>query len=280
MNTRQLMLIAGFSAFSAGGAFAATVGQWTFDETSGDTFLDSSGNNRNLTATNPQPLGSGWHRDTDQPAIAPVGGRSLNADSPRVIESASSDVYSLGKTDSLTIEFWYKDTPDASQVVDYIINNNSTGNNRYAVFLDGGDRINFFFIDNAGGTHFLLTPAGSITEAAGWQHIAGVFDTTVGNGSAALYINGSVVASTNSFGGSTLWDSLSANLRVMTQQGAGSGFDGDNLIDELRISNVALPAGNGTGVGELAWNASLVPEPTSTTAILGVTLSGLIRRRR
>lgn len=263
----------------APGASATTVAQWMFDEPSGSVFLDSSGNGFDLTATNPQPPGSSWSRSSDVPATtSPPGVTSLKGLDPRVIDTASSDRFSLGKTGAMSMEFWYKDTPDASQVVDYVLATAAPAfeNNRISVFLDGGDKINFFFFDNAGGTHFITTGAGSITEGAGWQHIAATFDSNVGNGEARVYIDGNPVGSSDIFG--TNFGTLNAPFRVFGN-GSGTSFNGKNLIDELRISDVALLPGGGTGVGELAWNTSLVPEP-ETAILLGLGLVCLFRRRR
>ncbi len=260
-------------------AWATTVAQWMFDESSGDVFLDSSGSGFDLTATNPQPPGSSWSRRSDVPlTTSPPGVTSLKGLDPRVIDTASSDRFSLGKTGAMTMEFWYKDTPDASGVVDYVLSTVAavSDNNRISVFLDGGDKINFFFFDNAGGTHSITTGAGSITEGAGWQHIAATFDTNVGSGEAFVYIDGSPVASTTTFG--TNFAAFDAPFRVFGN-GSAENFNGKNLIDELRMSDVALLPGSGTGVGELAWNTSLVPEP-GTAILLGLGLVCLFRRRR
>ncbi|MEO8206230.1 MAG: LamG domain-containing protein [Chthoniobacterales bacterium] len=53
-----------------------------------------------------------------------------------------------------------------------------------------------------------------------------------------------------------------------------SGTGGQNqyygYIDEMRVSNVALLPGTGTGINQLAWNASLVtvPEPSAVVCLL------------
>jgi len=50
-----------------------------------------------------------------------------------------------------------------------------------------------------------------------------------------------------------------ACLRLMANA-VTQNFNGFGFIDELRISDVALLPGDGTGEGELAWNASLAAD--------------------
>jgi hypothetical protein len=67
-------------------------------------------------------------------------------------------------------------------------------------------------------------------------------------------------------------------LRLLANA-ATTNFNGNAMVDELRISDVALLPGEGTGDGELAWNATLIPEPAvlSLLVLSGLTLLG--RRR-
>jgi len=104
-----------------------------------------------------------------------------------------------------------------------------------------------------------------------WTHVALTY-----NGSAIqTYIGG---VSNSSFTITSTLQNQNSLLTVGAFNANASTFKG--YIDEVRISDVALLPGNGSGNGVLAWDASLVPEP-STFALIGMaTLVAFINSRK
>ncbi|MEO6845733.1 MAG: LamG-like jellyroll fold domain-containing protein, partial [Chthoniobacterales bacterium] len=82
-------------------------------------------------------------------------------------------------------------------------------------------------------------------------------------------------------GVTTLTGSTSLSIGASGTGGQGQYY---GYIDEMRVSNVALLPGTGTGVNELAWNASLVavPEPGTTALLLGAggLMAWVVRRKK
>jgi hypothetical protein len=288
----------------SGAAQADTVGLWFFDGgptgsnlPDGAVFPDSSGNNLDFVYTELSP-GFPFAKvqySTDVPPVIGAG-RSLSIPdgSGRVIDTPSTDLFNPAKTGQFTVEFWHKNLNLGFQNVLGLVaplehaGGQAPGQspNRWQITTgldelispDGLYEYNtaFFGTTGGGGNRTILET--STADALWgvpdvWKHFALTADLVTRN--AFMYVDGVEVASAT---GLVLSNPIDRQLRLLSNA-ASTNFNGHAMVDEIRISNVALLPGNGTGNGELAWNASLVPEPSTLGLLLLGGLTMLSRRR-
>lgn len=248
-------------------ASAATVGMWLFDEGSGATIADSSGNG-NAAAITWNGTG-GW--STDSP-FEPNAANNSYGPQPNQIEVASAPA--LNPSGDFTIELWVKFSNPAS-AAGYLVSKRNVGGagSGYILEYSPGGNLQFTTI-NSGGFHGTSGTIGSgafssVPLAADvWYHVAGVHNSIENT----LYVDGV------SNGGNGSGGSADANTSPLTfgYYAGGSNFMSGLLIDEARLSNAALsPAELGWSVGSLA----VVPEPASLS-LLALMGFGAFRRRR
>ena len=188
------------------------VGYWKFDETSGATSTDSSGNGNNGTLVN----GPSW-------VSGKVGGAlSFNGTTQYV---SVADNTSLNLTNAITISFWLYQTsnyaPDG-----YIVTIYKNDMNGYMPRINNGT----FDVAMAGNYH---RNSGGAARLNTWLLGTITYDgTTITN-----YINGVAVASSSFF--ATINASGSA-LIIGSRGGSTEFYTG--LIDDIRIYSRALSA--------------------------------------
>lgn len=277
-------VLVGFAGMPAAGA---TEGLWLFDTMEdvtppvgdppsdppgGLTFYDSSGNNLNIvTGTN---FGT-FALTTDRPAVMPPGTFALDswfggAGAPA---TPTTNLLSRGATGEMTIEFWYKANEPEPSPFGYLMNFGASGaTGRWAIYRDDTGKLNFFSTDNG----FVALATGTdINNYDKWSHLAFTIDAA---GVHTLYVDGASVAQTGALGAAAA--ALSGKLNFAGDPSFGNS-NHRFFIDEMRFSDVALLPGNGTGVDELAWNATLViPEPAVISSMLVMLAGGLVARPR
>lgn len=209
------------AAAGGGGSPLITSGlilYYKFDEGSGTTATDASGNEHNGT------LG-GAAAPTYTTAY--IGANALNFTGNSKVDSGVNAAANPGSGD-FSMVCWFK-TSDASTIA---MLGKSSGNN-YALFLSGG--VAFLNLNGANN----CTGGSSLANGA-WHHIAA---TIVGGGVTTLYIDGSSVNS------STIGAAISpgGNL-IIGDLGEGS-FKWNGDIDEACIYSRAL---SGAEVSQLA----------------------------
>jgi hypothetical protein len=247
---RALLLGAAIALTISKLSFADTVGLYRFDTIGdstdtpgGEYFLDSSGNN--LTLTNPWSSYAA-NISSDKPSIAPNGSLAVVNVAP---VTPVTNLFSLGNTGQLTIEFWYKPQIAESRY----IAGQSNANNAWLMYqkdpVAGKVAIEFYARKNNGAIVTIATPA-LFDAASGWNHVALTVD---GTGVGRFFRNGIEVASSSGFTGFAPHNSS----MILGAQPSTGGFANQFLIDDFRVSNVALPAATGNGDGQLAWNTSL-----------------------
>jgi hypothetical protein len=221
------------------------VGWWQFDEGSGATTADSSGNGNPMTLFN----GVSW-------VPGKIGNFAISANGTN--QYASVPALNLSGTSTVTVAFWanrtYSTTVESVMLEDSTNYNNSTtgfgffpddttcGGMQAAVHGNVGYSVNCYSQPSSGV----------------WHHIAIIYDKTQpGNKQTALYLDGvlqtptlnsSTSQNTNNFGNNPLY-LFSRN---------GNQFFNAGQIDDLRIYSQALTAAQIQQLYQ-AGTASLVP---------------------
>ncbi len=200
---------------------SAPVGRWDFDESSGTTVNDTSGNSNTGTWS-----GTGAHWTPGKIGFA----GNFNG---------SDDYVSVGDTTSLqltttgTVEAWIYPTSVSGTHVIFRKNNGSSPFDGYILYANNTDLV--FRWDNTGTTNQVT--ASGILSANAWYHVVGI---QTGSG-IQVYLNGSLVAS----GGSA--NSLTS--KGYSAQIASSASDRlIGKIDQVRVFNYARTA------AQVAWD--------------------------
>ena len=183
--------------------------EYGFNEGSGTTTADSSGNGRNLTASNSS---TSWN----------ASGHTLSAGT-----TEHSGNWGSGSLSAYTVMFWVKRTGTWSG---------------FAAIV--GDGVNLYFEVNAGGTpNYRITcfrSSETLTSTAlaldTWTHLA--FAVTSG-GASTIFINGAS-AGTGSGVGAQNFNVTHYAVGTAAHTGDDSTFVG--LIDDLRVFDTALDA--------------------------------------
>ena len=230
--------------------YNALVGTWHFNENSGTTAYDSSGDNDGAIH------GASW--------ITGIDGSGLDFDGTDDYVSVSDD-NSLDLTDELTISAWIlaEDTSVYNSIVTKG-NPHSSGDGllNYGLQFPSNSKLRFFSYSSG---YSWIDSTGTVTTDE-WTYVAVTFD----RGSVAFYINGAP-AGGGPYASSTLPTSshpLYIGQQIHATAGSGQFFDGN--IDEVSIDNKALTAEeilasyNTTKAGRIAqWH---LDENTGTTA--------------
>ncbi|MHB9071680.1 MAG: LamG-like jellyroll fold domain-containing protein [Sedimentisphaerales bacterium] len=214
----------------------------------GEYVTDDSGNNLHLKRD--EQFGN-FQPSQDVPSVAPAG--SLSLDSMTHTDTPSTDLLSLGRNGELTIEFWYK-TQNCAAAKAILQQEGDTGS--WYVWQTDGDgtscAIEFEGMSTAGERRIKTGNIFSISEE--WSHVA---IRVRRSGIAEIFKNGVLVANGSGFTG---FDPYTSILRMGSD--IMGNYVGTFYIDDLRITDRALPVGTGSGNGEMAWNTSLSNSPT------------------
>ena len=188
------------------------VGYWTFDDASGDTATDSSGNNNTGTLTG-DPV---WTSGKKGGALEFDGsGDYINA----------GDVDSVDGLSTVTVAMWVK--PESSIFGLAIDKAQSSSQSRLSI-ENSSELAPKFYISNSGGVSF------GTLEQNKWAHLIGTYDGVT----MKTYVNGSLV---NSSALSTTVSDTSNPLLIGGRNSANPLYF-TGLIDDVRIYNTALSA--------------------------------------
>ena len=212
-----------------------TVAYWTFDDGSGTTAADASGNGNTGTLNNFPGDNSEWITGR----IA--GGLKFNADASGVDYVSVPDAPALNFDTRLTftLAVWVRG-PAAGQAngAGIISKGTGAGGEQYTLdshtdLVTSGYRI---YIRNGSGASFALPS--TVAPTGRWQQLVGVFDGFLGT--LQLYVNGQLVASC---AGSTTLQPNTHEVSIGNRQsGAATAYNlpFTGLIDDVRIYNRAL----------------------------------------
>jgi len=225
-------------------------GSWKFDENSGATAADASGNSNTGT------LSSGATWTTGQSGAA----TNLDGVDDYVQEGAQS---SLVLTNAGTLSAWIYPTGAGSHATFGGIIVNKEGEYELARFTDG--TIQWAFANTNPGWNWVNT--GYVAPLNQWTHVAVTYD----GGVVKTYINGALFHTYAGTGAIGDVDNSQNDFRVGGRQAASHNFRG--RIDEVRVYNRALsasevttlPGGSSSSSTQINW---LVPDHLGTPRII------------
>lgn len=234
-------------------AHADVVGYWNFDTISdtsdalgGERFFEDA---NQLHFTRIESTGSVAGTSVVTP-VSPANAFTLFMNGT-TLSTTTTDLFSIGRTGQLSIQFWYK--PTQADTYRYILTQEGNRNawSMYQTLPDsnGNAAIEFHATSDSGQAHVIRTPA-FINTSTDWSHVALTIDS---QGTARFYQNGVVVSSQVGF---NEFSDHSSELKIGSAANNG-GFQNTFYMDDLLIHSSALPPGAGNGVSELAWNVSV-----------------------
>ncbi len=201
--------------------------RWSFDEATGLTANDSSGNNNTGTLSGAM---------TNANHVPGISGNALDLDGIDD-EIIAPDSPSLSPSLPITLSAWIK--LDTMNVNTAVISKWDTGwaTMAYALIILSNGAIRGFYSDgtNLAGKD---SNAGVVTLGS-WYHIAAVIR---GNNNISLYVNGVEVSGTYGGTGSATYDNTAPLRMGAIAPGSGNYLDGK--LDEVRIYNAALTTNN------------------------------------
>ncbi|HXT00847.1 MAG TPA: LamG-like jellyroll fold domain-containing protein, partial [Elusimicrobiota bacterium] len=164
-------------------------GAWQFDEDSGTTTTDGSGNGNsgNFGCTTPACV------STPTFSAGPVGlgsAVSFSGQAGGVVLTNTGAPFNFAT--SVTVEAWVNPTTAAQPASAGIVGVGRAGSEDFAI--DVSSHESFEFLTTAGGVEFKLTVPTATIVAGQWTHVVGVYDSV--RSTAALYLNGVAVAVT------------------------------------------------------------------------------------
>jgi beta-galactosidase len=210
---------------------------WAFDEASGASAADSSGNGRTATLL----AGTGWTASGHSNSAVTFNGTTGRA------------TFTSVDTSQITVAGWI-----------YVIDQGNSGFARivalpgYRFFLEGTTRLGFA---TEGGGLDSRSPTGVITTGA-WVHVAATYDRTV-NAQPKYYVNGAQTAAGT--GATATGGNTNAGTGNIGNATAGNrAFSG--RMDDLRIYSRILTAGE---IAQLAGAS-----PGNTPPIVSISTTG------
>ena len=233
---------------------AALLAHWTFDENSGTTAADSSGNGLTATTTG----ATTW--------IAGVSGNAANDPKFTVSAAASSTLALASGNTAFTISLWANTTTSGGFAVLAGFEGTGGTGDRYAIKTSGGN----IEATIGGAVAAANLPA---TSNGNWIHIVAVNDPTAGH--SRVYVNG-VQSGAD---GSVINLSSSTSQWTMGTYWNSNGYDYTGALDDVQVYDEALTASDVTFLLNNAGSVLAIPEP-SAIALLGLSGLALLRRRR
>jgi len=219
------------------------------DNSLGEYVVDDSGNDLNFKR---EYIYGSLCLSQDIPTAAPSGSLSIHSIGSH-LDTPETDLLSIGQTGEITIEFWFK--PVAVTTINYILTQEAA-NNFWCIYeadCNGNTCAIAFYTKNNLGTVKTIKTGTIFSKDGGWNHVA---VTVKSNGDAEIFKNGISAASGSGFSNYSPYTSI---LRLGSDD--VGNWAGTFFMDDLRISNRALPVGDGNGIGEMAWSTSLSNAP-------------------
>jgi len=247
------MLVASHFASAQPDVTNGLVGSWTFDEGSGTTAADSSGNGNNGILIGSPTWTTGKY------------GYALTFDGANYVDCGNAASLHV---QSYTLSAWIK--PSALNDSEHrIISNGGYGNTDGAVDFVIASNGKLVVLNQNGYQDECWSQSGSLFAVGTWSHVAATYNAT--NGDVKLYVNGVAVSTTvNTLRVPNPNPSYNLHIGVM---GGPLVMYFKGSIDEVRVYNRALtPA-------EISQVYQVIPEFPSAltlTFLMAVTTIGVI----
>jgi len=215
----KFVLLMVFAVSLLPAAQADVIGHWKFDEGTGTTATDSSGNGNDGTITSPSWT-SGVH-----------GGAIQFNGSSTVVNFGEGP--SLDGTVDFTVAAWIKTTATATGVIIQQRDADSNGwYGQYQLRMNGDGTLSFYVYNAWNGYQFNFKTTQTVNDGL-WHHVAAVRDGTEGR----IYIDGGIAASEDRGELYALKDYITVAV--------GSNIRGNNqyfngVIDDVYLLNEAL----------------------------------------
>lgn len=215
------------------GTGSAPIGDWLFDEKTGTSVADVSGNGRTAT------LNANFNYDDNSGWTAGKNGSAVHYDGTNDVVQVASSAFSLIGSGNFTVEAWvYLDSISASVNSRILTYKQDTTNGYHLALVSSGSGTcasRFIFeVDDASTYHSSgCSTSNSAAVVNRWYHLVGTYNGTTDT--ATLYINGQaqVAGSTQSLG-----LGVTTTLTWASQSTAGTNLL-DGIIDETRVYDYA-----------------------------------------
>lgn len=239
------------SAFLAFGAWSCVFGvvplaqadlvaHYKFDETSGTTAADSSGNSFNATSITAPAWGAGIIGNAVTFVSGNAGGDELiydNGSNGRIVDVTNVDGVEM------TVTTWVKFSTNAFQTAVYLGNERGSAFNNYFVLRSNNGRLELLA---RGTANDLLSTPGAGFDDGQWHHVA---LTATSNTSRAFYVNGQLVGTQTSdrrpFGRRIAFGATATEVNPIAAQFDGSLDDAGFWSEALGAEKLALIHGLG-----------------------------------
>ncbi|MEP6664093.1 MAG: LamG-like jellyroll fold domain-containing protein, partial [Verrucomicrobiota bacterium] len=226
------------------------------NETNGTTAADATTNGHNATLFNFPVDDSQWTTGRVS------GGLQCNTDFTglqytTIDDSTNGLNFAINPNPAFTLAAWVRGKVSSAQTngSGIIARGYGRGGEQYAIDTFGSS-FRFFVRDAVGAAFTIQQPAGPTNVANGtWQHVVGVFDSTLSTNRLKLYINGQLIGQTN--GPTSLLD-LAHDVSIGSREdsiSSGYNLPFTGIMDEVRIYNRPLVPSD---VQELYLAAGLV----------------------
>ncbi len=199
------------------------MGYWPFDEGSGTTAYNSSGNNNNGSWSGATPYYT---------ASAKVGAYAGNFNGSNDIVTLPTGSTQL-ETPSITVSAWINFTAATSSNYDIFQKKRPYGNYRgYELYINLSNQAQF---DIGNGSAYITGPSSSVSKNT-WTFIVGSYDGNNIN----IYVNGTLKSTVANNTGISYSGGSSPGTYIGTDSGNANYFTG--FMDDVRIYNRALSA--------------------------------------
>jgi hypothetical protein len=210
----------GAGGSGCGDVASGLVGYWKFDETSGTTAADSSGNGNTGTLTNGPAWTTGGMNN---------GALTFNGTSQYVSVPDASNL----RGNNYTITAWVYFNSLVSATYDIVVKGYAnSGDKSYEMFEDSSGQLGFW----SNGTG--VFSAGGNMNAGEWYFIA----ATRSGSTATIYMDGVQMNQSTSFSATTSYDTTPVVIGAFSQNNGTIGNYLTGIVDDARIYNRALSA--------------------------------------
>ncbi len=238
---------------------AGLLAAYAFDETSGSTAADSSGNNLPGTLNGSATWTAGKYS----------GAVNLNGSTQYV---DLGNPASLQLTGSMTVTAWINSAAFPADDAAVVSKRNTTGGYQLDTTIDVGPRAIGFKLTDSSGVN-MMRYGKTTMQTNTWYHVAGVYNAATQT--MDVYLNGILDNGTLSGTISSTQQDFATNVMIGKRSG-NSGYEFNGRIDNVRIYNRALTAAEiQTDMNTAIIAGTLPPPPPSSDATPPSVPSGL-----